>query len=135
MLSPYLRTTRHERLDSLPAEIADRTHWQCSSGSHSSDSREMLDSVMISARFNDGTEINIRYIVINGSSQWLIGRNVTSKCDIIHTNWSYLKLTNRNVTPPQNFDMHSYVSSYIFLTQPNNDSSNFQAKLFSAIAI
>ena len=42
MLSPYLRTTWHEQLDPLPAEIADRSHWQYGSDSHSNDSLRML---------------------------------------------------------------------------------------------
>ena len=90
----------------------------------------VLVCIMISARLNDGTEINIRPTVIAGSSQWLIGRNVTTKCDIIHTNRNYLKLSNQKVVPLQKVDMHSYIPSYIFLNKTNNNSSYFLAKLF-----
>ena len=107
ILSPYLRTNWHEQLEPLPAAITDRIHWQYGSASHSTDSRRMLGSVMITARLNDGTEINIRHIVIDGSSQWLIGRNVTTNCAIIRTNGNYLKLPNRKVVPLQNVDRPS----------------------------
>ena len=76
VLSPYLRTNWIGWLDPLPQAIASRTHWQYGSGSHSSDSRRMLGSIMISAKLNDGTIIKIRHIVIERSSQWLVGRNV-----------------------------------------------------------
>ena len=74
----------------------------------------MLGSIIVSAKLNDGTEINIRHIVIEGSSQWVIGRNVTTKCDIVHTNGDYLKISDQVRIPLQNVDMHSYVASYIF---------------------
>ncbi len=54
----------------------------------------MLGSVFISACLSDGSNINIRHIVIEGSSQWVVGRNVTSKCDIVHSNGNYLNLPN-----------------------------------------
>ena len=129
ILSPYLRTTWHGKLDPLPAAIADRIHWQYGSGSHWSYSRRMLVSIVISARIK--MELT-RHIVIAGSLQWLIGRNVTSKCDLIHTNWNYPKLSNQKVVPLQNVDMHSYIPLYIFLNNTNNKFSNFQAKLFCA---
>ena len=66
----------------------------------------MLGSVMVSARLNDGTEMNIRHIVIEGSSQWLISRKVTTKFDIIHMNVNYLKLPNRKVVSLENVGMH-----------------------------
>ena len=114
ILSPFLHTNWNQKLDPLPAAIADSTHWQYGSGAHSSESRRMLGSIIISAKLNDGTDINIRHIVIEGSSQWVIGRNVTTKCDIIHTNGDYLKLSDQVRIPLQNVDMHSYVPSHIF---------------------
>ena len=98
-LSLYLRTTWHGDFDTLPAAIAYRTHWQYGSGIHSSDSRYMLGSVMISVRLNDGTEIKTRQIVIAGLSQWLICWNVTSKCDTIHTNGNFQKQPDQKAIP------------------------------------
>ena len=114
MLSPFLSTNWNQKLDSLPAAIADRTDWQCGFGAHSSESRRMLGSIIISAKLNDGTDINVRHIFIEGSSQWVIGRNVTIKCDIVHTNGNYIKISDQVRIPLQNVDTHSYVPSYIF---------------------
>ena len=77
----------------------------------------------------------MRNIVIEGSSQWLIGRNVTSKCDIIRANGKDLNLSNHTTIPPQNIDMDSYVPSYIFLDRTNSNCSKFDAKLLSATGI
>ena len=76
MLCPYLRTNWTGKLDPLLPAIVDCTHWQYGSGSHSSDCRRMLGSVMIFTRLNYGTKVNIRHIVIEGLSQLLIRRNV-----------------------------------------------------------
>ena len=54
ILSPHLRTSWNGVLDPLPSAIRNRTHWQYCIGTHSSDSRKMLDSVMICAKLNDG---------------------------------------------------------------------------------
>ena len=132
MLSPYLRTNWIDKLDPFPPEIADRTHWQHVSGIHSSESRRMLGSIMIFAQLHNGALINIRHIGMEGSSQWLIGRDVTNKCDIIHSSGNYLKLTKRTQIPLKNVDMHSYVHSYIFLEGTNNSCSTYKAKLFCA---
>ena len=53
--------------------------------------------------------------MIDVSSKWLTGRSVTIKCDIIHTNSNYLKLSNQMIILLQNVNMHSYVPSNIFL--------------------
>lgn len=114
--------------------IADRIHWQYGSGSHANDSRQMIGSVMISARPNDGTEVNIRHTVIGRSSQRLIGRKGTFKCNTIHTNGNYQKPSNQKIIPLQNTDMYSYVPSYIFLNPTNHNRSNFHANLFCGTA-
>ena len=61
-----------------------------------------------------------------------IGRNITTKCDIIHSSGNYLKLRDRSKIPLKNVDMHSYVPSHIFLKEPNTSCSNYQATLFYA---
>ena len=114
MFSPFLCTNWNQKLDPLTGAIADRTHWKYESSARSSESRRMLGSIIISVKLNDGTNINIRHIFIEGSSQWVIGKNVLTKCDIIHTNGNYLKLSDHVRIPLQNVNILSYVPSYIF---------------------
>ena len=44
----------------------------------------MLVSVLISAKSDQGVPLQIRHLIIEGSSQWVIGRNVTRFCNIHH---------------------------------------------------
>ena len=90
---------------------------------------------MVCAKLNDETEVNFRHIVIEGSSQWFIGRNVTNKCDTITTNGNHLNFSNQMKFPLQNVDMHSYVPSYIFLGRKNSNYSTYDAMLFSIAGI
>ena len=66
------------------------------------------------SRHNDGTMTKTSHIVIEGSSQWLIGRNFTAKYDIIHASGNYVKLRDRSKISLKNVDMHSYEPSFIF---------------------
>ncbi len=94
----------------------------------------MFRSVFISARLSDGSIINIRHIVIEGSSQWVVRRNLTSKCDIVHSNGNYLKLRNNLRMPTEDVHMHSFLPSHLFLTNAPNISLSLQAKPFCATA-
>ena len=94
IMSPYLRKNRNGNIEPLPASIVDRTHWQYRTGSHARDPRKMLVSVMLTDTLADGTEVDVGHVVIEGSSQWVTGRNVTSKCEVIHTNGNYIQLPN-----------------------------------------
>lgn len=40
-------------------------------------SSKMLSSVILTATLADGTAVNVRHAVIEGSFQWVIGRSVT----------------------------------------------------------
>ena len=74
----------------------------------------MIGSVAISVCLEDDTAINVKHIVIEGSSRWIIGRSVTAKCDIIHSKGSYLKLPNNVEVLLENIDLHSYIPSRFF---------------------
>ena len=69
LMQPYLRTNWNGELDPFPDSISDWSHWQYVSGNHSSYSRRMLGSIIITACINDGTNVNIRQVVVDGSSQ------------------------------------------------------------------
>ena len=132
ILSPYLHNNGIGKLDPLRPTIVDCTHWQYGSGSYFSDSQWMLGSTMISARLNDGPMINIWHFAVEGSSQWLIGRNATTKRDIIYSSGNYLKWTDRTKISLKNIVTYSYVPSYIFFKRTNTSCSNYHAKLFCA---
>lgn len=71
-------------LDPLPNSVVDTPFWQYGSGSHASPKRAILGSILIPAYTTNGNVLQIRHLVIDGSSQWVIRRNVTRKSNIIH---------------------------------------------------
>ena len=78
-------------LDPLPESIQDRPYWQYGSGSHASRRRSILGSIVLTARSDKGRPIRIRHLVIDGSSQWVIGRNVTRNCNINHIDGEFME--------------------------------------------
>lgn len=84
MLAPYLLPAWNELYEPLPPDLADFPYCQYGSGEHASAARKMLGSVVLSATTNQGTIVNIRHLVIEGSSQWVVGRNVSRHCNIDH---------------------------------------------------
>ena len=125
--SPYLRTNWNHKLFPLPESISNKYHWQYGSGSHSSDSRPMLGSVIVTARLDDGTTVNIKHVVIEGSSQLINGRNLDSKCDIIHNDGNYLKTADGVRIPLENIDLHSFLPFSLFIGGRSKHFSNLQA--------
>lgn len=71
------------RYDYLPSCVQDRPFSQYGTGTNSSKARKILGSVLLSARNDRGTTISIIHLLIEGSSQWIIGRNVPQKRNII----------------------------------------------------
>lgn len=55
----------------------------------------MLRSVTITETLRDSTNVNINHILIQGCPQWIIGRNVVSKCGTPNSNRNYLEQPNR----------------------------------------
>jgi len=106
----------NNKLDPLPSTIASRPYWQYGTGEHSSDARKILGSVMLQACDDYGDKINIRHLVIDGSSQWVIGRNVTKHCDIQHIGGQFLNFPNGSKISLIERDMHSYIKYENFST-------------------
>lgn len=81
-------------------------------GAHSSPSRKILGSVPIFVRTNSGALASIRHLVIEGSSLWLIGRNVTRRCDILHINANKIRLSrspNEDYIDMKDHNQHSHI--------------------------
>lgn len=93
------------RLDELPSSLHGHTHWQYGQGAHSSPEQKMLGSIVLSVQVDNRTIINIRHVVIDGPSQWVIGRNVTAVTNIIHIGRNAIEIIN-----DQNTDYISIVN-------------------------
>lgn len=66
------------QLDPVKAECP---YWQYGIADHHS-TRSILGSVVLLAFKSDGTQMLIRHLVLDGSSQLVVCRNVTSRTDI-----------------------------------------------------
>lgn len=65
------------KLDPIPTELSRYSFWQYGSGEHCSKKRAILVSIVIKCRSDLNNRIGIRHLVVEGSSQWLQGRNIT----------------------------------------------------------
>lgn len=74
-------------LDPTPDSFGAASHWQFGTGAYSSDARLILAIYLpftLRLISKDGTNHNLRQLVLKGSSQWIIGKNVNNRCDILH---------------------------------------------------
>lgn len=104
-------------LDRLPSSLRIFSYWQYGTGSHASPRRIMLGCVQLSIRTNSGNLITIRHLVIEGSSQWVIGQNVTRRSNIIHIGKTVIEIP--YLKPAEEISMvdlddHSYILSSRF---------------------
>lgn len=79
-LDPALSLT----INPIPMTLNGYSHWQYGTGEHASQSRKILGSVVLTAQSDGGRLIDITHLVLQGSSQWVIGRYVTRKANIEH---------------------------------------------------
>ena len=97
----------------LPTAISHFRYWQFGSGQHASPAKPIRGSTMLRFRSDAGNEIEIRHIVIDGSSPWVIGRNVTRKCDIVHINGNYIRFPPSDgvsdTLSMSDYNLHSYI--------------------------
>lgn len=76
----------------MPKAFDGYTNWTHGTSQHSSESRKILGSVILNARTSFGQKVSIRHLVLDGSSQCGIRKNVTRHADIIHNGRDALKL-------------------------------------------
>eukprot|EP00171_Calliarthron_tuberculosum_P017605 IDg17605t1 len=126
------------KLDPIPNNISPVSYWQYGSGQHASDSRKILGSVMLPAKTNEDTIIYICHLIIQGSSQWVIGRNVTKMCNIVHFNGNYIQIPYPDGTTGTisltDQEYHSFVPYKVFCQDCSHLSSSQRSRLYCATA-
>lgn len=83
-LRSTIMTEWNGRVDPIPDTIAATLFWQYGSGSYGSPRRAITGSVLIPANTMNGNMILVHHLILEGSSQWAVGRSVTRKANIIH---------------------------------------------------
>lgn len=106
------------KLDTIPTSLNVRTFWQYGCGNHASAKRRILGSILLTALSDDCSPIHIRHLVLEGSSQWLIGRNITGKSNIMHIGTNAIVFAGPNHSTKSitmvDHDLHSYVPYVAF---------------------
>lgn len=116
-LAPVLLPFWDKVYEPIPASVASCPLWQYGSGTHSSKARKIVGSVVLCATSDQGSPVEIRHLVIEGSSQWIIGRNVTRHCDIEHIRSNSLLLpgSDSHTISIEDRGFHSYLPYDIFV--------------------
>ena len=97
-------------LDDIPEALDGHTHWQYGTGQHASARRPILGSVKIDARSDGGATVSIRHLVLDGSSQWVIGKNVTQHANILHMAENALQFECNGVMDKFTLMTHKFLS-------------------------
>lgn len=106
-----------DSFDPIPYALPGVSRFKYGTGAHSSMSRKMLGSIVLTATSVSGTKMKIRHMVIEGSSQWIVRKNVTSKVKIDHIERNALLFWNYHNLDSLRFVEHnfsSYIQQYIF---------------------
>lgn len=96
LLSSNILPSFEGSLDPVPDAFKAFNGWQYGSGDHASEPRPILGSILLTATVKDGSSVSIRHLVLSGSSQWVIGRNVTSHGQIDRMDTNSLVLPKSN---------------------------------------
>lgn len=80
----------------ITVSLGRRMHYQHGTGRNASSCRRIIGSGSITAKYESGRDIEISHIVLEGSSQWLIRRNLTTRDDSEQVHGCAVKLCVEN---------------------------------------
>lgn len=74
----------NSKLEKIPSSLKGHKHWQYGTGRQASPDRRITGSTVLTAISDNGNPVKVTRLVLKGSSQWVIGRNVTRKANKEH---------------------------------------------------
>lgn len=120
LIQPYVASDFKGTFDELPESVKSRPLWQYGSGKHKNEVRRIIGSLFLTAMSDSDNPIRMRHLIVEGSSQWVIGRNVTKSSDILHIDTNVLKLPDSDTISLVESDMHSFIPYESFCTRRRN---------------
>ena len=140
ILRSKLKTDFNGTFDEIPKEIAHRPYWQYGTGNHASKSKRIIGSIPIDAIYDQGNIVRLRHLVSEGSSQWIVGRNIAMHCTIQRIGGNFLELPTKNETGVQmtislvDRDLHCYLPLSALGIASDNAQAYCAVFLFAAKA-
>lgn len=126
-----------EELESVPIDFFISALWPYGTGNLKIEPRQILGWVVLTEMSPDGTDLYIRHLVIDGSSNWVTGHNVTSRRNILQLDGNCMILCGLNgqriVLLVIDADHHFYLPMKLFTTRES--SSYSQAVIATAMAM
>lgn len=120
LYAPLLLRNWSGEIVPVPEPFRSCPHWQYGTGAHASPGRVMLGSAMLADIKPTGTELNIRHLILDASSQWVIGRNFTSPSNILVLKGRFIELSShtgaRLLLSLTNHNMHLHLPLTLFLS-------------------
>lgn len=69
-------------MEPKPANFDQYTYWKYGASDDSTEKRIISGSVVLYVMTDNQNIVSIRHLVVEGSSQWLTGRDVTRRCNV-----------------------------------------------------
>ena len=115
LLHSQLHTNFSGSFHEQPEAIVHRPYWQYGSGSHSSQSMRIIGSVLINLLTDQVNAVRVRHFIIDRSSYWIIGRNLTKICNVSRCNANKLELATTSSTPSPEFSANGTTNIGVIL--------------------
>lgn len=81
LLTYHVGLSLNPQLGGISPVLEGHKHLQYGTGEHASPARRILGSFVLSAKSDQGTA-HITHLVLDGSSQWTVGRNFTRRANV-----------------------------------------------------
>ena len=95
VLQPLLLPNWNEKLQPVAEELRSRPFWQYGTGSHSTETRKIIGSIFLNVLTDNCNVVAVHHLIIDGSSQWIVDRNVTRRFNIEHIDHNKMILPNK----------------------------------------
>lgn len=124
VLRSSLGFPRLKHYDPMFSSLAQYKSWKYGEGSNLREERPILGSVNLNCRSDLGRSVVIHHLIIAGSSQWLICRNVTCACNQLRIDGHRVQFS--FVNGVQDYlsiaegDTHDYILLNRFNTAPSS---------------
>ena len=76
LMAEHVGLSSHFKLASIPDSLNGHTHWKYGKGKRASQARRILGSIVLTAISDNYRSVCITHLVLDGSSQWVIGQKL-----------------------------------------------------------